>query len=494
MNFQNKKFLVLIFLSVIGFTYLFANFLFNNSTPQVLGPSIPVPESGPPESSNTYFHTLGDQFKIPQAISIAPPASFSELAKKVQPAVVNISTTHIDQTQPMRGVDPFFRDFFGVQPQPQQKEGHSLGSGFIVNEKGLVLTNNHVVEGADEIIVKLTDGRELKATLVGRDPHLDLAVLRLPEGAYTAVPLGNSDTLEIGDWVVAVGNPFGLGQTVTAGIVSAKERNIGAGPYDDFIQTDASINPGNSGGPLFNTQGEVVGIDTAILAAGQGLGFAIPINMVKEVITPLVEQGFVTRGWMGVAIGNVTPELVKRLGLAGTHGALVTQVVPGGPADQAGVTKGDVILSMNQTPIDNSHMLPTLVSKSKPGSTVQIVIIREGKQYERNITLGSLDKPEESINQNLLKLNVGIGLTVRDLSPSEKRMVRNGVVVAGVAGNSLAQAVGLRSGDLILEINGQTIMASQQLKAMLGRVPQGRVIQMALARGNQVYYFSFRKE
>jgi serine protease Do len=285
-----------------------------------------------------------------------------------------------------------------------------------------------------------------------------------------------------------------LGQTVTAGIVSAKERIIGAGPYDDFIQTDASINPGNSGGPLFNTLGEVVGINTAILANGQGLGFAIPVNMAKEVLTQLVEEGHVTRGWMGIGIANIPPEEAKNRGLANTKGALVTQIVPGGPADQAGISEKDVIISLNGTSIDTSHTLPTLVAKLKPGTVAQVVILKEGKQYERNVILGSLDKPEESITTPKPKVSGVLGLTLRDLSASEKRLVRNGAVVVAVENNSFADTVGLRPGDLILEINGNPVTSSQKIKDFLMKVPHRRIIQMAVARGNQVYYFSFRKE
>ncbi|MBI5286339.1 MAG: trypsin-like peptidase domain-containing protein, partial [Deltaproteobacteria bacterium] len=283
------------------------------------------------------------------------PNSFIELAKTLGPVVVNISTTQVVREKPrvpfpeFRGPcedffgDEFFR-FFDEFPQREFKR-QSLGSGFIINKEGYILTNNHVVEDAEEILVTLSDKREYKAKVIGRDSRLDLGLVKIDAKDDLPVAiLGDSDKLQIGEWVMAIGNPFALSHTVTAGIVSAKGRVIGAGPYDNFIQTDASINPGNSGGPLFNLRGEVIGINTAIIAGGQGIGFALPINMAKEVLSQLKEKGKVTRGWIGVSIQDVTPELARSFGLKEKHGALVSSAMKDDPADKAGIRPGDIIV------------------------------------------------------------------------------------------------------------------------------------------------------
>ena len=252
--------------------------------------------------------------------------------------------------------------FFGASLSVPHKQ-RSLGSGFIISDEGYILTNNHVVAGADEINVKLSDGREFKGVLKGSDEKLDLALVKITAKDHLPVaPLGDSDAIEVGEWVLAIGNPFGLSQTVTAGIVSAKGRVIGSGPYDDFIQTDASINPGNSGGPLFNAKGEVIGINTAIVAGGQGIGFAIPVNMAKSVITQLRETGKVTRGWLGVSVQPVTPDLAKSFGMKNDKGALVSEVMKDSPAEKAGFKVGDIILEFDGKAITDMHELPRLAA------------------------------------------------------------------------------------------------------------------------------------
>ena len=439
-------------------------------------PEKPV-DNPPPEPSAEAPQPLPQKFSYPQAIGVATPDSFAELVGKVKPAVVNIATTKeikVRRFSPWGGVDPFFRDYLdpsGGRPQAE-KQSHSLGTGFLVNDHGDVLTNNHVVEGADEIIVKLDDGRELGAKIVGRDSKLDIALLRLEKsGAYPSANLGDSSSLKVGDWVVAIGNPFGLGHTVTAGIVSAKGRVIGAGPYDDFIQTDA------------------------IVASGQGIGFAIPINMVKEILPQLTQSGKVSRGWLGVAIADVTPEEAKSGGVDSTAGALVAEVVPGGPAEAAGIRQGDIILAFDGETLEKSHELPALVARKSPGSEAVVVFLQGGKKFERKVTLRSLDEAEGGVIGGAGGEVKGLfGLTVRDLNPSERQSVQRGVIVTGVERGSLAESAGLQEGDLLIELNGRPIRSAGEFKEKLDSVRQGEVVRLGLARGPYMYYFAFRKE
>ena len=319
------------------------------------------------------------------------PGNFTELAENVRDGVVNIQAVKNGKGggrvfrhffgNPHGRQNPF-EDFFGSGPGGDNpSEGFqqkSLGSGFIIDREGYIVTNNHVVENADEIKVKLANGKEFNAKVIGRDPKTDLALIKITgSGDLQPLKMGDSDALKVGSWVVAVGSPFGLEQTVTAGIVSAKGRTIGAGPYDNFIQTDASINPGNSGGPLINTKGEVVGINTAIVASGQGIGFAIPANMAKEVMPQLKDKGKVTRGWIGVGIQEVTPELAKSFDLKDKKGALVSQVFKDGPADKAGIEQGDVILEFDGKVIAESKDLPRIVAANPVGKTVQVKLSRK---------------------------------------------------------------------------------------------------------------------
>lgn len=425
---------------------------------------------------------------------VRPQTNFAELVKMVKPAVVNISTTKEITT---RNYGLEFNPFFGPftrRMKPSQREEHSLGSGFIIDKEGHILTNNHVVEGADEIVVKMDDGRTVSAKIAGRDPRLDIAVLK-PEkgGKYPFVSLGDSDALEVGDWVVAVGNPFGLGQTVTAGIVSAKARVLGAGPYDDFIQTDASINPGNSGGPLFNTDGEVVGINTAIIASGQGIGFAIPVNMAKDVVPQLVATGSVSRGWLGVSIRDLSAEESGQPGTNKPEGAVIAEVVPNGPADKAGIKAGDIVLEFNGQKVETSHALPALVAKTPPNSEAVTVFLHEGQRYERTITLGSLEEAEKTI-AGLNPEETTLGLSVRNPSPVERQHIRTGIIVTGVKPGSMAESVGIQKGDLILEVGGAAVDSVADFKNILAGLHSGDLVRMGLARGPYIYYFAFRKE
>lgn len=495
MNFQNKKILVLVFLTVIGVSYLLGDFF-------LAEPIANYSSGAPAQKTESFFHVLPDALKIPQAFSVSPPQSFAELVKKIQPSVVNISTAKsvaVRNNNPLSR-DPFFRQFIPPGQQgPSKKQQNSLGTGFIINEKGDILTNNHVIEGADEILVTLDDGREIQAKVVGRDEKLDVAIIRLiKEDKYPFLPLGDSNSLEVGEWVLAVGNPFGLGHTVTAGIVSAKARYLGAGPYDDFIQTDASINPGNSGGPLFNTNGEVVGINSAIIAAGQGLGFAIPINAAKEIVPQLISKGSVTRGWMGVGIEDLTHDQAAQLGLALQDGVLVAQVVAGGPADQAGIKIGDVLLTLNDQKIEGSHGFPAMVAKLSPGQKIKVQLLSQGSRYEKSVVLGALDQNGGSTIQSgggMAPLKGALGLTLRDLSPSERNRLRlNAVLVVGVTPASQADVLGINEGDLIVEINSQAIESVAGFKAAMSNIKVGSTVRVGLVRGGIVYYFAFKKE
>jgi serine protease Do len=397
--------------------------------------------------------------------------AFVELAKQLKPAVVNISSKQGEaKPAPSRSPfaeesDPFqefFDRFFGGRRGPRRQRP-SLGSGFIINSTGYIVTNNHVVEGATEIKVTMATQEEFDATLVGRDPKTDLALIKVNSTKpLPTVPFGNSDVLEVGEWVLAIGNPFGLGHTVTSGIVSAKGRIIGAGPYDDFIQTDASINPGNSGGPLFNMRGQVIGINTAIISGGQGIGFAIPINLAKEVFLQLRDKGSVTRGWLGVAIQRISPDLVKAFNLEDTHGALVSDIVSDGPAAKAGLQRGDVILKFQDHKVQESTELPRLVGATAPGTKVQVEVLRSGKKMTIPVTLGTLPEEKEAAAKlQPSDVEESLGLHVEAITPEVARRLRldnpKGVVVSQVTPESPAAEAGIQRGDIVREVNRQPV-------------------------------------
>ena len=408
------------------------------------------------------------------------PVDIPSLVKQVSPAVVNISTTQVlKPAQPrarspfggpgMRspfggGQDPFeefFNNFFGNMPREQKRR--SLGSGFIVSDDGYIITNNHVVEKADEVTVTLLDKEEFKAKVVGTDPKTDIALIKIDaKKKLPHVDLGNSDKLEVGEWVVAIGNPFALGHTVTAGIVSAKGRIIGTGPYDDFIQTDASINPGNSGGPLFNLRGEVVGINTAIIQGGQGIGFATPIGLAKSILEQLRDKGKVVRGHLGVFIQPVSPELAENLGLKGKKGALVADVSKDGPAEKAGIRSGDFITVFDGKNVQDEHELPGMVAAVKPGTKTTVNVIRDGKELVFNVTISELDSDKDSKGSGAeSEATKGAGLTVQDITPELARRLdtsnTKGVVITDVAGGSVAERAGFRERDVIRQVNGQSV-------------------------------------
>ncbi len=472
-----------------------------------------------------YFHESGNtpwylgRGPIAAPAGMTGPTSFAPLAKQVKPAVVNISTTI--KAKPMRQGSPFpqfggspfgnpfggprmaprggqqdpfdefFEKFFDGAPQ-QEREQHSLGSGFLINEDGYILTNNHVIEKADEIIVRLSDKHKYKAKVVGSDPKTDVAVIKIDDGnsKLPFVALGDSDASEVGDWALAIGNPFGLEQTVTAGIISAKGRVIGAGPYDNFIQTDASINPGNSGGPLFNMKGEVIGINTAIFASGQGLGFAIPINMAKKLIPQLITHGKVTdRGWLGVMIQPVTEDLAKSFGLTGEAGALVGDVVKGSPAEKAGIKRGDVILTFNGEKIDTANELPALVATTPAGKSATVTVLRDGKKMDLTVVLGNQkdDKTEEAESpkeQPTGKLDK-LGLTVKAPNSGE------GVVITQIDPDSAAAMAGVRPGDMLAEINGVLIKDMAAYTEQVNKLAKGSMVRLLIARDGATIYVAF---
>ena len=339
------------------------------------------------------------------ALSIAEALQlgFVDVAQHVRPAVVHLGTIQRAKSRrgpnlPQGNDDPFFRDFFnqffGSEGPDSRSEFRrpGLGSGVIIDKRGLVLTNFHVVKGADEILIRLSDKREYRGQILGTDPKTDLAVVKFhPDQEITVATLGNSDALRVGEWAIAIGNPFGLDQTVTVGVISATGRSdVGIATYENFIQTDASINPGNSGGPLVNLKGQVIGVNTAIVAAGQGIGFAIPINMVKRVVEQLVDKGKVVRGWLGVALQPLSPDLAQSLGLAGTNGAVVGSTITGSPAAQAGLQQGDVIIAYDSTPVDDYRHVQRLVAETRVGKSVTLQIVRKKQKMDVAITIAEV--------------------------------------------------------------------------------------------------------
>jgi serine protease Do len=439
-----------------------------------------------------------------------PVQGFSGLVKGLHPMVVNISTTtevpqqrFFNRRRGMPGdpMDDFFRRFFGDQFESRPQQRNSLGSGFIVNPDGYVMTNNHVVAGASEIRVKFVQpDRELTAKVIGRDEKYDLALLKVDTNdRLPSVTFGDSDALEIGEWVIAIGSPFGLAHTVTAGIVSAKDRVIGAGPFDDFIQTDASINPGNSGGPLFDARGHVVGINTAIHAAGQGIGFAVPVNMAKQFIRDVLTKGRVTRGWLGVGIQELTPELAAGLKLKDTKGLVVSQVFPGSPAQKAGLRRGDVILSFAGRTVDSAGTLTRTVGLAEPGSSHEIKVIRDGKAMSFKVTLDEREEdrtasaadPEGSAGSDL-------GIEVEGLSARDAQRLRldpgqGGVLVRSITPGGPASDTGIRPGDVLLEVDRMPIGSPADFSAAISKVKSGGSVLLLLLRENNYFYAVVKK-
>jgi len=438
-----------------------------------------------------------------------PSVSLADLVERLKPTVVNISTTKTIRSGGIRspfgggspfdryfGGDDFFERFFGDTPRREFKQ-RSLGSGFIISADGYIFTNNHVIERADKILVKLSDGREYKAEVIGRDAKTDLALIKIkPGNSLSVAEIGDSEKLRVGEWVIAIGNPFGLEQTVTAGIVSAKGRVIGAGPYDNFIQTDASINPGNSGGPLFNMEGKVIGVNTAIVAHGQGIGFAIPISMAKNILPDLKSKGKVTRAWMGISVQDVTEDIAKSLNLNQRSGALISEVFKGDPADNAGLQTGDVILEINGKSIKDTHQLLILIASFHIGDKVRVKVMRDGQEKTFHVTVAERkDQPE--IAREAGDGKASFGMTVQDMTPQIARQLgiteTKGVVVTDVEEGSPADEVGIQPRDIILQVNKVNVGSLKDYQREIAKPAAKNSNLLLIRRGKTTYYVALRR-
>ncbi len=457
----------------------------------------------------------------------AVPTSFADLAERLSPAVVNISTS---QTVKRPNIGPkipelpqgspfeeFFKDFFdkrGGGEGPSSRKVQSLGSGFVIDPKGFIVTNNHVIENADEIVVNFPNGDSLDAKLVGTDPKTDLALLKLTEEPGQPIPFvnfGDSDAARVGDWVIAIGNPFGLGGSVSAGIISARNRNINSGPYDDFLQTDAAINRGNSGGPLFNMDGDVIGVNTAIYSptgGSVGVGFSVPAAIATNVIDQLREFGEIRRGWIGVRIREVSEELAEGLNLDKPKGALVEDVTKEGPAEGGGVEIGDVILSFDGKEIEEMRDLPRAVAETPAGDTVRMIVSRKGKTQTLKITVGLLDadgnavagdeEPEEEVEESREEI-LGMTLAALDRKKREANEIKpdqEGVLITDVDSTSTAAKKGLRRGDVIVEVAQEAVTTPDEVTAQIAaQKAEGKSsVLLLVSRGGDVRFVALRFE
>ncbi len=451
------------------------------------------------------------------------PDSFADLVETLQPAVVNVSTTQ--KVAGHRSEGPTFefppgspfRDFFDQfgrrgEEEDRPRRATSLGSGFIIDPSGYVVTNNHVIEGADKITVTMFDDTTLEAELIGRDEKTDLALLKIKEkGTYPAVSWGDSDQVRVGDWVIAIGNPLGLGGTVTAGIISQKQRDINAGPYDDYIQTDAPINRGNSGGPLFNMAGQVIGINTAIYSQSGGsigIGFAIPSNLADGVIDQLRKFGTTRRGWLGVQIQQVTDEIAESLGLKDAKGALVAGVLENSPAEAAKMKTGDVILEFNGRDVEESRKLPRIVAETEVGKTVDVVVWRDGRRRTVRVTLGELEKfdqanlstetpgeDEKPVERAIDELGLSLSTITRTMAEKYSLSTdQEGVVITDVKGDSGAAEKGLRKGDVIVEVNQEKVSTPDAVAAKIKDAAQNgrRSVLLLINRDGDLRFVALR--
>jgi Do/DeqQ family serine protease len=438
--------------------------------------------------------------------------AFVEVAKKVQPSVVNVTTEKTITMKPWDryGEDFFkgspFEDFFkgfGITPREKGKEyrhkQRSGGSGVIVDKEGYILTNNHVIEGADKIKVRLNDGREFTAILKGQDSRTDLAVLYIKAKDLPVATLGDSDKLEVGEWAIAIGSPFGLEHTVTVGVISAKGRTgLGTGTYEDFIQTDASINPGNSGGPLINIDGEVVGINAMIIQPGTGIGFAIPINMAKQILNDLIKQGKVVRPWLGISVQDLTPEMAEQFQVKEKEGILVAQVHQGTGAEKAGLVSGDIIKSVDDKTIKNTSELIKEIQKKKVGQKVKLGLVRDGKPTTLEVTTSAMPDKPEAIKEK--EIEEKLGARVQELTPQLtaryriSNEIKRGVVVISVEDGSPADELGLQEGDVILEINRKKIETIKDFEKAIKDINLDKGIVFRLHRRGNSFYHSFKKQ
>ncbi len=428
--------------------------------------------------------------------------AFSDIVRAVSPSVVNISST---KTVRRQGQEDFF-DFFAPAPDSRSKKWkeQSLGSGVVVAPDGLIVTNNHVVEQSDEIRVILYDKRSFKARVIGSDPKTDIAIIKIDAKGLQTIPWSDSDRLQVGEFVLAIGNPFGLSHTVTMGIISAVGRaDVGISDYEDFIQTDAAINPGNSGGPLVNTRGELIGINTAIFSRTggyQGIGFAVPSNMVRSVIDQLLKEGKVTRGWLGVSIQELTPELAQKFGLSAPEGALISDVMKGSPAHRAGVLRGDIITRFNGKRLRDVASLRNLVAQTRIGSEVELIILRKGKEYSVRVKIVEMPSDPSDYTPSSGKATEGVetalsGVAVIDITQAVAKQLglsadEKGVVVMKIEQGSIADLSGLREGDLIQEIDRQKVGNLSDFNRIVSRLKGNEQILLFINRGGKKFYLT----
>jgi serine protease Do len=433
---------------------------------------------------------------------LAPAPDWVQIGRRVKPAVVNVSVKQTEAAGPEMAapfgenspLDRYFKDFFGSRPRRYHR---GVGSGFIINPEGYIVTSHHVVDGASQIRVKLSDGREFQARLVGRDSKTDVALLKIEAQGLPAISLGDSAALQVGEPVMAIGNPFGLEQTVTTGIVSATGRSIGAGPYDDFIQTDASINPGNSGGPLVNARGQAIGINTAIFSQGGGsvgIGFAIPVNLAKSVVAQLAETGHVVRGWLGVTIQPLTAELAKGFDRADTAGVLVSSVSDGSPAAKAGVKAGDIVVEYDGKKIARSGDLPRAVAETAVGRQVPLTVVRDGKPMTLTAKIEAMEPSEPRPAALGDKARPALGIAVQPVTPALAERLglpeKEGVLVQRVEDASPAAEAGVRPGDVIVEVNRQRVNTVDELKAAVEKRPKGKPVLLMVRRDGASLYLA----
>ena len=437
-------------------------------------------------TKGTYVPLWTEQSATMTSAPTVQAPDWVKIGRELKPAVVNVSAKRSETAMPeMQGpsgeetpFDRYFKDFFGSRPKRHER---SMGSGFIINPNGYIVTNNHVVDGATQVQVKLSDGRELPAKVVGRDSKTDIALLKVEASGLTVIPLGDSSASQVGEPVMAIGNPFGLDQTVTTGIVSATGRAIGSGPYDDFIQTDASINPGNSGGPLINARGQAIGINTAIFSqtgGSVGIGFAIPTSLAKSIVTQLADSGKVTRGWLGVGIQPVTPDIAKSFGRTETTGALVSSVSEGSPAEKAGLKAGDIITEYDGRKVERVSDLPRAVAGTPVGHDVRLGVVRDGMPMTLTAKVAALDAKEPREADRGERAKPTLGLAVQPLTPALAQQLgvkaTQGLVVQNVQDGSPAADAGFERGDVIVEVNKKPVKSVAELKESVDKHGKGK--------------------
>ncbi len=488
---KRKPFLYFLSACLIGFFVVsVVEVLRSSFLPSAPGPDVPVASAG--------------------AVMDGPkgtPVSFADLVDKLKPSVVNISTTKTIRSGGFRspfgdpsldrffGSEDFFNRFFGDMPQREFKQ-RSLGSGFIISADGYIFTNNHVIEQADKILVKLSDGKEYEAKVIGRDAKTDIALIKIkPSENLPLAEMGDSEKLRVGEWVVAIGNPFGLEQTVTAGIISAKGRVIGAGPYDNFIQTDASINPGNSGGPLFSLDGKVIGINTAIVAQGQGIGFAIPINSAKEMLPDLKAKGKVTRGWLGISVQDITEDIAKSMKLKDRNGALISDTFKGDPADRAGLKAGDVITEVNGKKVKDTHQLLILIASLRVGDKIELKFLRDGVEKTTHAVVAERGEQAELAASGTLKED--FGMTVQEITPEIAQYLgisrKIGVIVTEVSEGSPADEVGIQPQDIIMQVNKVKVTSMKDYLREMSKSATKKSVLLLIKRGKATFFIALRK-